>query len=55
MAAVDALPVTTIAIIEGWAVGGGLNIFSAADIRIATARCAISHRRWGAPSATVCR
>ncbi|WP_116810308.1 enoyl-CoA hydratase [Steroidobacter cummioxidans] len=36
MAAVDALPVTTIAIIEGWAVGGGLNIFSAADIRIAT-------------------
>jgi enoyl-CoA hydratase/carnithine racemase len=36
MAAVDALPVTTIAIIEGWAVGGGLNIFSAADFRIAT-------------------
>lgn len=37
MAAVDALPVTTIAIVEGWAVGGGLNIFSAADFRIATA------------------
>lgn len=36
MAAVDALPVATIAIIEGWAVGGGLNIFSAADFRIAT-------------------
>jgi enoyl-CoA hydratase/carnithine racemase len=36
MAAVDALPVPTIAIIEGWAVGGGLNIFSAADFRIAT-------------------
>ena len=36
MAAVDALPMATIAIIEGWAVGGGLNIFSAADFRIAT-------------------
>lgn len=36
MAAVDALPMTTIAVIEGWAVGGGLNIFSAADFRIAT-------------------
>jgi enoyl-CoA hydratase/carnithine racemase len=36
MAAVDAVPVTTIAVIEGWAVGGGLNIFSAADFRIAT-------------------
>lgn len=36
MAAVDALPVPSIAVIEGWAVGGGLNIFSAADFRIAT-------------------
>ncbi|MET0497133.1 MAG: enoyl-CoA hydratase [Steroidobacteraceae bacterium] len=36
MAAVDALPVPTVAVIEGWAVGGGLNIFSAADFRIAT-------------------
>lgn len=36
MAAVDALPVPTIAVIEGWAVGGGLNIFCAADFRIAT-------------------
>ena len=36
MAAVDAVPVPTVAIIEGWAVGGGLNIFSAADFRIAT-------------------
>jgi enoyl-CoA hydratase/carnithine racemase len=36
MAAVDAVPVPTIAIIEGWAVGGGLNIFSASDFRIAT-------------------
>lgn len=36
MGAVDAIPVTTIAIIDGWAVGGGLNIFSAADFRVAT-------------------
>ena len=36
MAAVDALPVPSIAVIEGWAVGGGLNIFCAADFRIAT-------------------
>lgn len=36
MAAVDALPVPTVALVEGWAVGGGLNIFSAADFRIAT-------------------
>jgi enoyl-CoA hydratase len=44
MAAVDALPVTTIAVIEGWAVGGGLNIFSAADFRIAT-----PNARFGSP------
>ena len=36
MAAIDALPMTTIAVIEGWAVGGGLNILSACDFRIAT-------------------
>jgi len=36
MAAVDAIPCTTIAIVEGWAVGGGLNISSACDFRIAT-------------------
>jgi enoyl-CoA hydratase/carnithine racemase len=35
MGAVDAIPVTTIAIIDGWAVGGGLNIASACDFRIA--------------------
>jgi len=36
MAAVDAIPATTIAIVEGWAVGGGLNISSACDFRLAT-------------------
>lgn len=36
MAAIDALPMTTVAVIEGWAVGGGLNILSACDFRIAT-------------------
>lgn len=36
MAAVDAIPCTTIAVVEGWAVGGGLNISSACDFRIAT-------------------
>lgn len=37
MGAVDAIPCTTIAVVEGWAVGGGLNISSACDFRIATA------------------
>jgi len=37
MAAIDTLPMTTVAIVEGWAVGGGLNILSACDFRIATA------------------
>lgn len=36
MGAIDAIPCTTIAIVEGWAVGGGLNISSACDFRIAT-------------------
>jgi enoyl-CoA hydratase/carnithine racemase len=36
MRALDAIPVTTIAVIDGWAVGGGLNIASACDFRIAT-------------------
>jgi enoyl-CoA hydratase/carnithine racemase len=36
MAAVDAVPAVTIAVVEGWAVGGGLNISSACDFRIAT-------------------
>jgi len=36
MRALDEIPVTTIAVIEGWAVGGGLNIACACDFRIAT-------------------
>jgi len=36
MAAVDSLPMAAIAVIDGWAVGGGLNIASACDFRIAT-------------------
>jgi enoyl-CoA hydratase len=36
MAAVDQIPCTTIAAVEGWAVGGGINIASACDFRIAT-------------------
>lgn len=44
MAAVDAIPCTTIAVVEGWAVGGGLNIASACDFRIATADA-----RFGSP------
>ena len=36
MGAVDAIPCTTIAVVEGWAIGGGINISSACDFRIAT-------------------
>jgi enoyl-CoA hydratase len=36
MAAVDGLPIPAVAVIDGWAVGGGLNIASACDFRIAT-------------------
>jgi enoyl-CoA hydratase len=44
MAAVESLPMATIAVIEGWAVGGGLNIMSACDFRVAT-----SGARFGSP------
>jgi enoyl-CoA hydratase/carnithine racemase len=44
MAAVDALPMTAIAVIDGWAVGGGLNIAAACDFRVATTTA-----RFGSP------
>jgi enoyl-CoA hydratase/carnithine racemase len=44
MAAVESLPMTTVAVIEGWAVGGGLNIMSACDFRVAT-----TDARFGSP------
>ena len=36
VSAVESLPMTTIAIVEGWAVGGGLALSFACDLRIAT-------------------
>lgn len=36
MAAVDGLPMPTVAVIDGWCVGGGLAIATACDLRIAT-------------------
>lgn len=36
MALLEALPMPTVAVIEGWAVGGGLAIATACDVRIAT-------------------
>ena len=36
MARIEALPMPTLAVIEGWAVGGGLAIATACDFRIAT-------------------
>lgn len=36
IAQLESLPMTTVAIIDGWAVGGGLAIATACDIRIAT-------------------
>jgi enoyl-CoA hydratase/carnithine racemase len=44
MEAVDALPMTAVAVLDGWTVGGGLNIFSACDFRIAT-----PNARFGSP------
>lgn len=44
MSAVDAIPVTTIAVVDGWAVGGGLNIASACDFRVA-----MPNARFGSP------
>jgi enoyl-CoA hydratase/carnithine racemase len=36
IAKIEALPMATLAVVEGWAVGGGLAIATACDIRIAT-------------------
>jgi enoyl-CoA hydratase/carnithine racemase len=37
MALLESLPMPTVAVIEGWAIGGGLAIATACDFRIATA------------------
>jgi enoyl-CoA hydratase len=42
----ESLPMPTVAVVEGWAVGGGLAIASACDIRIAT-----PNARFGVPIA----
>jgi enoyl-CoA hydratase len=36
IAALEALPIPTLAVVEGWAIGGGLAIAAACDLRIAT-------------------
>lgn len=43
---IEALPMPTLAIVEGWAIGGGLAIATACDFRIATAEA-----RFGIPIA----
>ena len=44
--ALEALPIPTLAVVEGWAIGGGLAIAAACDLRIAT-----PETRFGVPIA----
>ncbi len=37
LSALEALPIPTLAVVEGWAIGGGLAIAACCDLRIATA------------------
>ncbi|MGB8578925.1 MAG: enoyl-CoA hydratase/isomerase family protein [Pseudolabrys sp.] len=37
LAALEALPMPTLAVVEGWAIGGGLAIAACCDLRVATA------------------
>ena len=46
VAAIDSLPMPTVAVIDGWCVGGGLAIASACDLRLATPEA-----RFGVPIA----
>lgn len=46
IAALETLPVATVAVVEGWAVGGGLVIANACDLRVAAAGA-----RFGVPIA----
>ena len=55
IAAVEALPMPTVAVVEGWAVGGGLAIATACDFRIATPAARVSGCRSPARSAIACR
>ena len=54
LAALEALPMPTLAVVEGWAIGGGLAIAACCDLRIATAGTN-SACRSPAPWAIACR
>jgi enoyl-CoA hydratase len=46
LGSIEALPIPTLAVVEGWAIGGGLAIASACDLRIGT-----TDARFGVPIA----